>query len=695
MKHIRQILLDNTAFIRISVAASKGDPEELALAKSRFENLTVDEVTFLNVAEVGVDTDRFIGKIVLTGRDGYEFLQRWVPGDTVPVFKDPDIIKVDTAEDLMKIIVPGKYFVKGVNEICLVVTQTMSVDEIQKLLGYTFEPGELKVVLNHLSVNCPIVKGSLPLHKVTVKPDGTVTDGANLTTEPSFEVGGSFIANPHAAPQYITVTRTSHTPVFNSELDNVFKATFVGSYREGDVIQGNLVGEAYRVELDLAHAHGQELKMLTSAGLVSDRMTDVYQIEYINENWTFAEFTPSTLMRVGHPFHISGAVRGDLTNTPWGVEGSEPKIVIEEVGELPVEYAFDINGSFDITHQPRVDGQMTVKFICGLPTDVNAFIENYQILAELTVDDLEFNTLTADATDVSTGNLVTFQTALLSSDDLTIEGTEVEVLIDDVVEGNVAADANGALVYEHRFGNPSPTRIAVAVKMRLGLKETNVVNINVIPAGQTPTEYSFATSDLEHVCGDDAVIVFQILDQYGDPIADLQGTWQREDRDPIAWVVNGTDYTVTLPSPSSNRNRIEYVDLSTPGLVGRMRVSWLENPLASIWIDPTSSTRVVIGQTGTIKLETRDAKGRPLADADVVWAIDDVPQTDEYSDYEGKVNIEVSSATAGTVQYSFGDGVDVPKVTHDVVYEEAAPVVAKAAPAPKAKAAPKTTSKKK
>lgn len=665
MKHIRQILLDKTALVRISVAETEGTAEEVALAKSRFENITTDEVEFLSIEEVGTGTDRFIGTIKLTGRDGFEFKQRWSPGDTVPVFNDDTAIDVQSLDDLAKIIVPGKYFVTDINELCLVITNTMTVEEIQHLLGYQFEPGELALKLSYLSVDCPIVGGTLPVTKVTVKPDGTVTDGTGMSVAAAGLVDGKFIANPHAPSQFITVTRTDNTPVFDSALDDVFKATFVGSYRQNEIITGTLNAEdKYQIDLDLSHADGEEVKLLTSAGLAVDKMTDVYLIEYIAENWTLAEFTPSQLIRVGHPFSITGTVSGDLGDMPWGNASQEPKIVVTEKGAAPVEFAFEPDGSFAINHTLTASGDMTVKFVCGLPEDLNSFVETYPVLAALTVDDLEFKgPAVSSETEVPHGGFTMISGNFASTDNLSIADTSVEVVVDDVKVADTLTDENGDLNYKLTLSNTDLTPVAAAVKFRFGAKESGAVNVTVKPEAQVPTKFNFIPGTDQGTLGDPVSLSFQVLDQHDRPIDGIEGTWQRPNGAELAWSVVGVGCTAEIPSPAGETESfVEQITLKTGPLTDTHGITWTKEILVPTTLAVTSNNPMTVlnNRDAVVTGTVTDQNGDLLVGAVVTAAYGATETTDTTITggvFEFAVPYEDGYGNQSTVDLMFGDQV--------------------------------------
>ncbi|UVD32157.1 hypothetical protein [Vibrio phage phiKT1028] len=479
MKHIRQILLDKAALIRISLAESKGDAADIALTKSRFENLTNDEVEYLSITESPTISRRFIGKIRISARDSFEFVQKWSPGDLVTILNTEGTTVIPSYDSFDEFVaVPGKYLVEDINELCLVVKDVSTIEEIQELLGFEFEPGELELNLKHLKIDSPIVEGTMPIKEQIATPDGTVTDGSAIDVVD--ETGGTFIipANPHASEQPITIERINVPPPFSDEINNKAKGRFVGDHRNNEVIEGTLDAEKkWKPDLKVKHQKGKKVKLEVTVGVDADKVTNEYSVEYINENWRIDAYSvEAPVRRVGHPFDLVGTVIGDLGSTPWGDDTTDPGIFIEEAGEDAVEFAFEPDDSFDLAHIPVVEGDMTVRFVCGLTQDLNYFTETFTILGPLQETDLTFGALAVDQTEVEVSVPVTFTTTLLSSDGLTMESAVVDVVVDGVVLGQVSPDAEGNITY---VLSSSDTPSTYDVLLRLGAQESNAVTLTV------------------------------------------------------------------------------------------------------------------------------------------------------------------------------------------------------------------------
>lgn len=655
MKHIRQILLDKTALIRISYAESQGDPAEIALAKSRFDGLMDDEVQFLSIKERYEGAGTFIGEIKLTGRDGFEFVQEWSPGDTVPVLSKKERIKVPNLEVFRNIVIPGLYYVEDIAELCLVVKESMSILDIQKLLGFEFDPGELEVRLSHLKVQSPIVDGTLPLKTVTPNPDGTMTDGTGINITDSSVEGNILPANPYAPTQYITVERVGTEPVMSAEIDKAFKAEFVGTYRQGDIIEGTL-GEdnTFNLDLNLKNQQTDDLQMIVSVGLDRDKLTDVYSVTYIDEHWTIGEVTtPVDLTRVGQPFRIAGHVVGDFGRTPWGDELREPKIIIEEVGQEPVVVQFDTNGMFDIQHTPVVAGDMTIKFVCGLPQDLNVFSETHQILAALSVDDLILGPLSADKTEVRADELVTLTSTLRSSDGLTLTDAPVEFLVDDQVTNQLFATPEGVLEHIYDVENDTLDPVTYAVKLRLGTDETNVITITVQPSDQVPGRFEIINDQGELF--KEGELRFRIYDTVDRPMVGTSGTWFREGGAPKAYTVDGEEYVATLDSPVDVENTVvESITLKCQSLETPVDFTWnLVRRFDEVFLEPENPTTGVTDGTITLTGKTLDQIDDPVGNVPLVFKADGLKVSDITSDAQGVFSVDVSESDEAEHLYSF------------------------------------------
>ncbi|AUR80912.1 hypothetical protein FDJ25_gp173 [Vibrio phage Aphrodite1] len=655
MKHIRQILLDKTALIRISYAESQGDPAEIALAKSRFDGLMDDEVQFLSIKERYEGAGTFIGEIKLTGRDGFEFVQEWSPGDTVPVLSKKERIKVPNLEVFRNIVIPGLYYVEDIAELCLVVKESMSILDIQKLLGFEFDPGELEVRLSHLKVQSPIVDGTLPLKTVTPNPDGTMTDGTGINITDSSVEGNILPANPYAPTQYITVERVGSEPVMSAEIDKAFKAEFVGTYRQGEIIEGTL-GEdnTFNLDLDLKNQQTDDLQMIVSVGLDRDKLTDVYSVTYIDEHWTIGEVTtPVELTRVGHPFRIAGHVVGDFGRTPWGDELHEPKIIIEEVDQEPVVVQFDTNGMFDIQHTPVVAGDMTIKFVCGLPQDLNVFSETHQILTALSVDDLVLGPLTADKTEVRADELVTLTSTLRSSDGLTLTDTPVDFIVDDQVTSQLFASPEGVLEHIYDVENDTLDPVTYAVKLRLGADESNVITITVQPSDQVPGRFEIINDQGELF--KEGELRFRIYDTVDRPMVGTSGTWFREGGAPKAYAVDGEEYVATLDSPVDVENTVvESITLKCQSLETPVDFTWnLVRRFDEVFLEPDNPTTGVTDDTITLTGKTLDQIDDPVGNVPLVFKTDGLKVSDITSNELGVFSVEVSETDEAEHLYSF------------------------------------------
>ncbi|QCW23104.1 hypothetical protein HWC35_gp018 [Vibrio phage USC-1] len=661
MQHIRQILLDKTALIRISYAESKGNPEDILLAKSRFEGLTDDEVTFKTIKETYAGSGAFIGEIKLTGRDGFEFTQRWSPGDTVPVLNQKERIKVPNMEVFENIVIPGLYYVEDIAELYLVVKDSMTIEEIQRLLGYKFEPGELEVRLSHLRVSSPVVTGTMPLRKVTPNPDGTMTDGTGIAVSDTSVDGNLLPANPHAPAQYITIERVGGEPVYSAEIDKAFKAEFVGSYRQGEVIEGTL-GEdnTFDIDLGLSGEVTDDLQLLVSVGLDRDKLTDVYSVSYVDEHWDIDEYTVNVdKTRVGEPFRIAGSVSGDFGRTPWGDELLEPKIIIEEQGEGPVEIPFGTNGTFDVEHTPVVAGEMVVKFVCGLPQDLNMFSQTHQILAALSVDDLIIGPLSADKTEVGADELVTLTSSLLSSDDLTMTDVPVDFLVDDQVTTQLFASPEGVLEHIYDVENDTSDPVTYAVKLRLGEEESNVITITVQPSEQIPGRFEIINDEGELF--KPAELRFKIYDTVERPMVGTSGTWYRENGAPKAYVVDGDEYVATLDSPVDAENTVvESITLKCQSLVKPIDFTWnLVRRFDEVVLDPSNPTEGVTDQPITLSGKTVDQTDTVVANVPLVFKNNGVKVSDITSDEQGVFNVDITETDESEHLYSFAGENDI------------------------------------
>lgn len=655
MKHIRQILLDKTALIRISYAESKGDPAEIALAKARFEGLTDDEVQFLSINERYTGAGTYIGEIKITGRDGFEFKQEWSPGDTVPMLSTKERIKVPTLEVFRNIVIPGLYYVEDIAELCLVVKDSMTIPDIQHLLGFEFDPGELEVRLSHLKVQSPFVDGTLPLKTVTPNPDGTMTDGTGITVTDSSIAGNILPANPYAPTQYITVERVGSEPVFSAEIDKAFKAEFVGSYRQGEIIEGSLAEDnTFSVDLDVKNQLTDDLQLLVSVGLDRDKLTDVYSVSYIDEHWAIGEYTTEVdLTRVGQPFRIAGSVSGDFGQTPWGNELLNPKIIVEEIGQEPVEIPFNVDGTFDVRHTPVVAGEMTVKFVCGLPQDLNVFSETHQILAALAVDDLILGPLSADKTEVGADELVTLTSSLKSADGLTLTDAPVDFLVDDQVLTQLFANPEGVLQHIYDVENDTTDPVTYAVKLRLGAEETNVITITVQPSDQIPGRFEILVNEGELFKPGE--LRFKIYDTVDRLMVGTSGTWFRENGAPKAYVVDGEEYVAQLDSPIDVENTVvESITLKCQSLETPVDFTWnLVRRFDEVFLEPTNPTEGVTDASITLSGKTLDQTDQPIANIPLVFKDDGLKVSDISSNDQGVFSVSVTATDEAEHLYSF------------------------------------------
>ncbi|BAW98229.1 putative hemagglutinin/hemolysin-related protein [Vibrio phage pTD1] len=670
MKHIRQILLDKTALIRISFAESKGDPAEIALTKSRFEGLTDDEVQFLSIKEPYQGAGRFIGKIKIVGRDGFEFTQQWSPGDTVPVLHDKDTTTIPSLEALKKIIVPGKYFVEDINELCLVIKAGMDVEEIQTLLGFRFEPGELELRLKHLNVKSVIVDGSLPVNQITPNADGTLSDGTALevTRETSFE--GGFAANPFAPKQFVTVARTNDAPIMGGTIDKQFRAEFVGTYRNGEVIEGTLDDQnQYTLELDVANETTDDLRLKVNVGVDADKVTDVYSVEYVDEHWTIDQYTVAVdKPRAGLPLRFAGALTGAFTNRPWGYGDLQPKIVLTEVGVEPVEYDFLEDGTFDITHTPTKAGEMDVKFICGLPQDLNFAADTFTIMDELQLTDLVLGQLVADKTEVNADELVTLTSTLKSEDDLTMTSAQVSVMVDGNAVHQITPDEDGQLKYVYDVENDDLEPKVFQVKFSYPTGDSNIVEITVNATEQTPGRFEIILSEGELF--KDGELRFKIYDTKDRPMVGTSGTWRREGGDPTPYVADGEEYVATISSPAgATEAMVESITLKCQALEEPVDFTWnLVIRFSEIRMDDGLPTSGVVGDPLLLSGLTLDQLGDAFPNVALKLFTNDDAGQDLTSSDQGVFQWLTNEDTVGEFVYRFEDAEGTVSAEHRVMW---------------------------
>lgn len=673
MKNIRQILLDKTSMVRIKVATDSGDSSKLAVAKARFENLDYSEVTFKSV-EPNELNNTYIGVIELTGRDGFEFTQKWSPGAAVPVLKTSAYTTVPNWEYLSTVIVPGLYYVTDINEMILVFKEGATVERIMELLGYEFEPDELTVIDKYLQLDSSVVKGSIPVHQLFPNPDGTLSDGTSVALvfdEPVTDE--TLVANPDAPAQSLVISRVGQPPNVDGNESKV-RVEFTGTYRNGEVVTGELNGEGkFTIPLDLAFKVGETLEVLVSIGVDADKKSELYTIDYTNENWVIGSYTvPANIKRVDQPFEIAGTVTGDFTTQPWGLDELTPKVVIEEVGQPVVEYPFDVDGSFHIIHTPVTDGEMTVRFVCGLPQDVNMFTEAFTILAALQVSDMVMGPLSVDSTDVNSSESVNLTSTLKSTDGLVHPDASVDVLLDDVVKATIKPDSEGNLTHAEVMTNTTLDPVQFVVKLRDANGESNAITITVQAAPQIPTSFVVVTAD--GTLGLTSNLEFKILDDQGREIKTASGTYVRNAEAPAAFAFD-TDaqlYVIALDSPADDGNEtVESVELTCQDLTQAVNFTWkVVKRVTAIVVDAGTPTTGETDATVTLIGVINDQYGNPMPNLEFNLVEDNGPANQYNTDATGKFSVDVTSAVEGVIAYDFS--VESVTAQHEVTWSNPA-----------------------